>query len=586
MKLNHFSCIAIIIIILSSCTSGDSKLTHPIVDNTFEISDMTGQLAPKDIYRQYEIGNYQLADINPGMVRYDTWYVIDTKHIDLEGFNFLELARPRTYIVEIYLINDSKIVPVNFIKESHRNIISISNLRAEELIVFKIESLTRQVTLHFNLFEDLSQLIHTQDLNLLYTLLILFLSSLLLLYSSYQSVIFYRRFFIFFTLMQLGYILFLLYDSGYGRFWFGQEISIWMGRSSILLYLALVLPFIYGHYRPRDSHAIKWLLLSSIGIILLIVLLMLTIPITFENSSLFLKITRIFRLSLPLILFYFYKQWFQSKRDFIFTFIMFYISVVPIIKSIQNAGIAEGLFFEHSYSASMIVQSIFWFIYFGISWKEMNQQKLSLIRKQQQLEDGYNQQLIRGQEQERQIINHHIQEELAPAIQTLQLLIKQDEKRSKEELDKIVEDIRYLSRMYISADLDKQSLETEILRFTGLIKTIKPIDIVLEYNLENESSIDHFLLVNIYRLVQEGITNSIVNGDPDLIIVQILGDDQHLVINIEDNSNLNLQEEIQEDEGMKSLRARFSDYNYQMRINHRQKEGKALEIELLNLRSA
>ena len=568
------------ICICFSCADPVDELSGQFHHVIFQYIDSTGNKVASDAIELWSKHHFQKANPNPGELEFDTWYVFNIGSLDHDGHEFIEVAKPRTKIAEVYafnkkLINDRKLQNIN------SNVVRIDP--SDELILFKIAGLTRQVTLDIRLFRDIKEVQTAIQLDLFFISFVLLLSGLLLLYAIWQSILTRKSFFIFFVIIQIWFIFFLLYDTGFARSWFGDSLHIWIGRISVLIYLISILPFIYSHFRPDNSKSIRWIFGSSLSVVVILLNMMVFIPITHTNSTIFVDILRIFRLTSPLLILYFYKDWFRSKPDFIFTLIITLFAIVPILKSIQNTRILESPILEYSFSVSMIIQSLLWFLYFGIEWKENSQKKLDLLKENSKLEEGYKTQLIKGQEQERKQINQQIQEEIAPAIQALQLLIATDTQRSKSELDEIIEELRYLSRKYISADLDNESLQTELLRFLGLIKTIKPVDIILEYQIDNEVEIEPFLQMNIYRLVQDAVTFSITQGQSSTIIVQLLGDIRQLSLFIEDNSKIDNTQLIQEGEALKNLKARFSDFKHELRINHTVGKGTYLEIVLTNV---
>ncbi|MFY0685980.1 MAG: hypothetical protein JXQ90_02385 [Cyclobacteriaceae bacterium] len=564
--------------LISSCGFNDTDLFR---DRTYQVIDTTGELTSREIKKLHESGGSQLVELNPGLVAHDTWYIIDLSDLSTSGY--LEVTRPRTMVKAFYVSNEIGLHQVDRLSEINRNIVPLD--AADETLLFKVTSMTRQVTLHFQWFANLSEMHESIHLDLFYIVLIVFLSSILLIYAFWEVVSTRKQFYIYFSAIQFWYLIFLLYDTGYSRYLFGDGIHVWVGRLSVLLYLATILPFIYCHFRPNTKRTTRILFLSSVGVILILFSMMVLAPITYMNSTIFVDILRVFRLCSPIIILYFYRDWFKTRIDFLFTLIVALIATAPILKSIQNARIIEHDFLEHSFSASMLIQSLLWIIYFIMAALKSNREKLLLMRSYQGLQNDYHKILLSGQEQERGLIADKVRKDIIPQVSHLSQTIHAQPKLATGLIDRLISSIRLLSRTFISPDLSTNSLQTELMRYIKLIQGFKDHKIVLDYKLDTYDKQDEFLLISLYRLVQEGISRAIAQK-AQTTIVQVLGNPDLITVNIEHDGQFRSDTSLVESNELLHIKTRLSDYNYQLNLQHRAGDDNRLEVEILNLQSA
>jgi signal transduction histidine kinase len=142
---------------------------------------------------------------------------------------------------------------------------------------------------------------------------------------------------------------------------------------------------------------------------------------------------------------------------------------------------------------------------------------------------------------------------------------------SQEKIDQTIQELRYLSRVYIAPKIEENGLEKEIQRFLGLIQSIYQFNAQLDFDLKDENALSQYVKLTLYRTMQEAVGNSIVHGQSTELFIQLISSEDNIIINVEDNGSLS-EQEFSEGSGLQGIRSRLSDYVHDVKLNELIKE--------------
>lgn len=255
------------------------------------------------------------------------------------------------------------------------------------------------------------------------------------------------------------------------------------------------------------------------------------------------------------------------------------LCVFSILKMMQSIGLLEGWLIEVSMIVAFFSEILLWSVvfFFLIYKEEIKIVQASVAEKSDS--ETTNKELVLSLEHERQKIRTHADKTLLPSLEkTMKYLRQNSINQAIEELDASITTVRYLSRLYIKPNVKERDVKEEILRFIDLVQGVKDIHIHLDYEL-NKDNISEYLQINLYRIVQEAISNMVSHSNADTIFIQILSEERNIYINAEDNGTA-FEGKPEEGSGIKSIRARLSEFDYFLRLSIEEGIGGRLEIEL------
>lgn len=571
--------ITLLLPFLYSCERPHEQIVEAFEANTTIFIDKADSLLIKDIIKPETLSSFTKENLNLGLVQHTAWVRVKLPRELLTTIEYLQIARSRALIDSLFLFDGTKITPLKF-KGGIPNVVQLNSCMVGKDLIFKSWKNGYPVSIYYSAFSKISEFSNRVQNYQFSLVLMIILTSIIIFYATLKLLLRRKIFYVYFILIFLGYIIFYCYDYGHAQLWINKDTSGFAALFANGLYNLTVIPLALSLMKDWNlKHGNKVAILISLGMGLIIWFYFTNL---FYAIYLLVAIALIFSVGLIAFSIFSFNTWSKNRVDRVFMFAMLWILLLPALKASQNLGIAEGWIFEVSFIFFIILQSFTWAIYFILEASEEQKQKLTLIKEHQQLQENLKLELVHGQVIEQNTIGTQLKNEIAPVINTIQNLAINNVAHSKKELDTLVEKIRYLSRMYISPDLENSDLESELKRFIGLIQTIKPIHIILDFNMPYVHKRDKYLLNCIYRAVQEAINNSLTYGKANTIIVQVLGGADLIAINIEDNSKID-EETMNESQGLKDIRSRLGDYKYEMKLSNQSQQGVRLEIELFDL---
>ncbi|MFY0626379.1 MAG: hypothetical protein JXR07_08800 [Reichenbachiella sp.] len=573
--------LAILLPFLFSCDRAHEEDIQMLEDHTTVYVDETNALTIEDIVKPEYQKLFKKEKLNRGILQSNTWVKIEIPEKLKKEYRFFELARSKVQLDGVFEYLEGEIAKKELVDGISRNIYPLTESSNTLFVLTK--NMGMPTSFYYQLYESVIDLTETNTLDLFKIILISVLIAASFVITLFLFFISKERFYSTYGIILIGYFSFYLFDSGYSKVLFNQVVSNFSGQLANVMYVSVMLPlFSTLKLSILQNHEKKILAFSLINIIISFAFIY-WVPFL---SGIYLVGTAVgINWVLIYCIIFSYKNWSLDSKSRVFILGFFWLMIMPNFKGLQNIGLIEGGFAEISYTFFLILELATWATFIVLKIRDSQYQRIVLIKESQNLQSQLNHDLLLGQEKERNAIAMQLKNDVSPDLNSVKLLIDQDPGQSKQELDRIIENIRYLSRMYVAPDLKRNDLETEIKRFIALIQSIKPIEIILDYNLNMDKNPDQYLLVNIYRLVQEAINNSLIHGGADRMVVQILGTGELTVINIEDNGKKN-HTDLQEGAGLKGIRSRLSDYDYDMKLSHETDQGARLEIEIKNLQSA
>lgn len=190
-------------------------------------------------------------------------------------------------------------------------------------------------------------------------------------------------------------------------------------------------------------------------------------------------------------------------------------------------------------SLGLVASVAIFFVYAYYQRKNLNEQKLLFLQQKQKID--LENALIYGENKERERVAKELHDGIAGRITGVKIGLehlereKKDEKikKSVEQLDACIQDLRRTIRNLTPETLHKFGLEAAVKDFCENMQTqnlkircyTSDIDLV-----ENEK-----FRLNIYRIIQEAVTNAVKHSSASEILVQSTYEENLLLIDIEDN---------------------------------------------------
>ncbi len=223
--------------------------------------------------------------------------------------------------------------------------------------------------------------------------------------------------------------------------------------------------------------------------------------------------------------------------------------------------------------------------------QETLQAKLELLEHQKQMKDINS--MVSAQEQERMRIARDLHDGLGGMLSSITLLTgtmkaKSDKAVSSEDMDLIEQylqsihsEIRSVSHNLMPASLIKFGLAQALEDFMNGIEKNTAISVSLEIDIK-ENHLDDFRSVMIYRILQESVNNILKHANASEIMIQILSDDIHMYLTIEDNGiGFDTHDEGKSKGiGMRNLRSRAHLLNGEIEIISEPGKGTAINLQI------
>ena len=206
------------------------------------------------------------------------------------------------------------------------------------------------------------------------------------------------------------------------------------------------------------------------------------------------------------------------------------------------------------------------FSFFAINQrKKRNAQKIQILQQSKDLEVANA--TIDGGLVERKRIARDIHDGLSGRITGVKMNLEASEafnenmnvQKSVGELDKVIVELRQIVRNLMPETLLEQGLEKSLHQFCSSMSSEKTTVSFYGSNL-NEIT-NRFQQINIFRIVQELVTNAIRHGDATEILAQITFENAILLIDVEDNGKGFNPKTVQRNLGLNSIENRVKSLN-------------------------
>jgi len=229
-------------------------------------------------------------------------------------------------------------------------------------------------------------------------------------------------------------------------------------------------------------------------------------------------------------------------------------------------------------------------IFFDITEKKQADEQIRILT----------QQLIKAQENERQMISRELHDRIGQDLSMLKILCNSlfdNQSEASPEMKKRVEQLSKILQNSIMAVRDMaHDLRPSSLDQLGLVRTIyqycedfsQKTGLSVDFNSAgmDELKLDFDTEINLYRLVQEGLNNIMKHADAKQVIVKLVTSFPNIILRIEDDGkgfdikNQLLAASNEKRMGLRSMEERVSLLGGRIRINSRPEEGTKILIEV------
>jgi signal transduction histidine kinase/Flp pilus assembly protein TadD len=220
--------------------------------------------------------------------------------------------------------------------------------------------------------------------------------------------------------------------------------------------------------------------------------------------------------------------------------------------------------------------------------EEVNQQKtLELIR---EFEIKTIRAQIEGQENEKQRIAKELHDGIAGGLAAIKMNLqsmndgameKQKMKRLMKEVDEIYKEVRTISHNLTPPGMLKHSFSDFIKKYLSDTAEISPFE--LEYIFHNEqilNKLDDNLKVEIYRILQELITNIIKHANTEFVEIQFMADYHNINLIVEDKGKGFDTVEKSNGLGLQNIKSRIKALNGNINIDSVKGRGTIINVDI------
>ncbi len=233
------------------------------------------------------------------------------------------------------------------------------------------------------------------------------------------------------------------------------------------------------------------------------------------------------------------------------------------------------------------------FILLRLRWQKMVIQKQKIDRLMQTQEIQAMDAMLSGQDRERKRIAEELHDRLGgmlgaikmhyntveDQISDLQIKVKSEYKRTGSLIDETAEEVRRISHDLYSGVLVKFGLKAALTQLQDAFTSVKtPIFNwhVDQINRRFESDIE----INIYRIIQEGISNILKHANANELTIQITDHQDELSVIIEDDGKGFDVNTVKEGIGLDNIKSRVSRINGQLSIDSHPSSGTTISIQI------
>jgi signal transduction histidine kinase len=192
-------------------------------------------------------------------------------------------------------------------------------------------------------------------------------------------------------------------------------------------------------------------------------------------------------------------------------------------------------------------------------------------------------QIIEGQEAERARIATDLHDSLGQILNTLKLAIRfQNESDIREMIDMAIQENRRISENLMPKRILDLDLDSSLQAFVEpLNEQIPDIQVSLKI-IDKPDKLTESQKIHIYRIVQEATTNAIKHAYCNNITIQIMQNDEHILMSIEDDGRGfdNKDQHIREGNGLRNIEYRTRIVGGKMNIETAPGKGTFLYVEI------
>lgn len=221
---------------------------------------------------------------------------------------------------------------------------------------------------------------------------------------------------------------------------------------------------------------------------------------------------------------------------------------------------------------------------------KVNEKSKELIEKQNEVKRA----LIHGEEKERRRVAQELHDGMGSLLSTLRLNAESIDLSGKKLTEKEATAYQNVLEMIDRACNDLRSISHNMLpsgiEHFGLIASLESLIKKINHNADTRFSLDTFGVgkklgketeLHIYRITLELINNIIKHAQASTAIIQLIQQDQHLSIIVEDNgSGFNDENQDNEGVGLISVRTRVEALNGKIFIDSKKGHGTTISIEI------
>ena len=256
-------------------------------------------------------------------------------------------------------------------------------------------------------------------------------------------------------------------------------------------------------------------------------------------------------------------------------------SLLFSIGAILLAGFFIILFYQQKLETSHIIHS---------QTEQINNQKIKELESNMQLQSM--QAMINGQESERERIAKDLHDSLGGVLSTIKLRFDKlahehpvDDAESLEKLTRLIDtacdEVRSIANDLKPGSLEKLGLIEAIKDMLNRYKVDKGPEIIFQYyGFEGGGQIDSNIALNIYRIIQELVNNSIKHAKCSEIFVQMHKKGNEMTISVEDDGKGFNESNIKKGMGLENIKSRVNYLKGELTMDSSDQQGTAILVHL------
>lgn len=256
-------------------------------------------------------------------------------------------------------------------------------------------------------------------------------------------------------------------------------------------------------------------------------------------------------------------------------------SLLFSIGAILLAGFFIILFYQQKLETNQIIHN---------QTEQINNQKIKELENNLQLQSM--QSMINGQESERERIAKDLHDSLGGVLSTIKLRFDNlahehqfSDRDSLEKLTKLIDtacdEVRYISNDLKPGSLEKLGLIEAIKDMLNRYKVDKGPEIFFQYyGFEGGGQIEANSALNIYRIIQELVNNSIKHAGCKEIFVQMHRKGNEMTISVEDDGSGFNESSVKKGMGLENIKSRVNYLRGELTLDSNENQGTAILVHL------